>query len=155
MTSEELLIDFHKLIGVHSGENLAHAVYDTLDTYGLKERVSPQFVPSFCTSKFTIYRLLWLIWIMPQIMTLWLNTWRRCYSTIFLTLTPHMSECITCPIQFTWRCWRYVTHTYTCYQTEIICLAFESDWCGQRWQEGCLSRFCHCSVEQGAWWWCT
>jgi len=34
--AEELLIDFHELIGEHSGENLAHAVYKTLETYGLK-----------------------------------------------------------------------------------------------------------------------
>ena len=39
-TIEELLIDFCELVGVHSGENLAHAVYDTLNTYGLKGRVS-------------------------------------------------------------------------------------------------------------------
>lgn len=36
---EELFIDFRELVGVHSGENLAHAVYDTLNTYGLKGRV--------------------------------------------------------------------------------------------------------------------
>ena len=39
-TIEELLINFHELVGVHSGKNLAHAVYDTLNTYGLKGRVS-------------------------------------------------------------------------------------------------------------------
>ena len=39
-TLEELLIDFCKLVGDHSGENLAHAVYDTLNAYGLKGHVS-------------------------------------------------------------------------------------------------------------------
>ena len=43
ITSEELLIDFRELVGVHSGENLAHAVYETLDDYGLKGRVSDSF----------------------------------------------------------------------------------------------------------------
>ena len=37
---EELLIDFCELIGEHSGENLAQAVYETLDLYDLKSRVS-------------------------------------------------------------------------------------------------------------------
>jgi hypothetical protein len=40
MISEELLIDFRELVGEHSGENLAHAVYETLNLYGLKGRVS-------------------------------------------------------------------------------------------------------------------
>jgi len=40
MISEELLIDFRELVGEHSGENLAHAVYKTLNLYGLKGRVS-------------------------------------------------------------------------------------------------------------------
>jgi hypothetical protein len=37
---EELLIDFRELIGEHSGENLAHAVDETEEMYGLKGRVS-------------------------------------------------------------------------------------------------------------------
>lgn len=37
---EELLVDFRELVGEHSGENLAHAVYETLDLYDLKSRVS-------------------------------------------------------------------------------------------------------------------
>jgi hypothetical protein len=39
MIAEELLIDFRELVGEHSGENLAHAVYDTLDLYGLKGHI--------------------------------------------------------------------------------------------------------------------
>lgn len=35
----ELLIDFCKLIGEHSGDNLAHAVYETLSSFDLKGRV--------------------------------------------------------------------------------------------------------------------
>ena len=42
--SEELLIDFRELVGEHSGENLAHAVYDTLNLYGLKGRVSFELI---------------------------------------------------------------------------------------------------------------
>ena len=39
--SEALLnIDFCELIGEHSGENLAEAVYETLQLYELKDKVS-------------------------------------------------------------------------------------------------------------------
>ena len=44
MISEELLIDFCELVGEHSGENLAHAVYDTLNLYGLKGHVSFELI---------------------------------------------------------------------------------------------------------------
>lgn len=37
---EELLIDFHELVGEHSGENMADAVWDTLKTYGISDQVS-------------------------------------------------------------------------------------------------------------------
>ena len=36
---EELLIDFRELIGEHSGENFAEAVYETLQLYELKGKV--------------------------------------------------------------------------------------------------------------------
>ena len=36
---EELLIDFRELIGEHSGDNLAHTVYETLSSFDLKGRV--------------------------------------------------------------------------------------------------------------------
>ena len=36
---EELLIDFWKLLGEHSGENLAEAVLETLVMYGIEGRV--------------------------------------------------------------------------------------------------------------------
>jgi hypothetical protein len=38
--TEELLIDFHEIIGEHSGANLAEAVWNTLELYGLKNRVT-------------------------------------------------------------------------------------------------------------------
>ncbi|KAG2107773.1 hypothetical protein BD769DRAFT_1305308, partial [Suillus cothurnatus] len=34
---EELLIDFHEIIGEHSSANLAKAVWNTLELYGLKD----------------------------------------------------------------------------------------------------------------------
>jgi hypothetical protein len=40
LCSEELLIDFRELIGSHSGENLAAAIWETLELYGLQGRVS-------------------------------------------------------------------------------------------------------------------
>lgn len=41
---EELLIDFRDIIGEHSGANMAHAVYETLCSFGLKGRVSRQIL---------------------------------------------------------------------------------------------------------------
>ena len=37
---EETLIDFKELIGEHSGDNMADAVWDTLELYSLKDKVS-------------------------------------------------------------------------------------------------------------------
>ena len=37
---EELLIDFRELIGSHSGETLATAIWETLELYGLQGQVS-------------------------------------------------------------------------------------------------------------------
>lgn len=39
-TVEECLIDFCELIGAHTGENMANAVWESLDRYGLIGRVS-------------------------------------------------------------------------------------------------------------------
>ena len=38
--TEELLIDFRELIGEHSGENMAEAVWATMELYGLVGKVS-------------------------------------------------------------------------------------------------------------------
>ena len=38
--TEELLIDFRELIGEHSGENMAEAVWATMELYGLVRKVS-------------------------------------------------------------------------------------------------------------------
>ncbi len=38
--TEECLIDFHELIGEHSGENMANSVWETIELYGLKGQVS-------------------------------------------------------------------------------------------------------------------
>jgi hypothetical protein len=43
--SEELLIDFRELIGEHSGENMGHAVYDTMKKYGLQGKVKQHQSP--------------------------------------------------------------------------------------------------------------
>ncbi len=37
--TEELLIDFRELIGKHTGENMAEAVWETLTLYGIQEKV--------------------------------------------------------------------------------------------------------------------
>ncbi|KAJ7112850.1 hypothetical protein C8R43DRAFT_829099, partial [Mycena crocata] len=37
---EECLIDFRELIGTHSGENMAAAVWETVEKFGLKGRAS-------------------------------------------------------------------------------------------------------------------
>jgi hypothetical protein len=46
--TEELLIDFRELIGEHSGENMAEAVWATLELYGLIGRVSFQSTLHWC-----------------------------------------------------------------------------------------------------------
>ena len=38
--AEELLIDFQELIGQHSGENMAEAVWATMELYGLIGKAS-------------------------------------------------------------------------------------------------------------------
>lgn len=42
-SSEELLIDFRELVGEHSGENMAEAVWETLTQYGIRDRVSESY----------------------------------------------------------------------------------------------------------------
>jgi hypothetical protein len=39
LVAEELLIDFQELLGKHSGENMAEAVWETLVMYGIEGRV--------------------------------------------------------------------------------------------------------------------
>jgi len=39
LSTEELLIDFHELVGEHSGENMAEVVWKTLEMYGLLGQV--------------------------------------------------------------------------------------------------------------------
>lgn len=36
---EELLIDFHELVGPHSGENMADIVWSTLELYRIQNKV--------------------------------------------------------------------------------------------------------------------
>jgi len=38
--AEELLIDFQELIGKHSGENMADAIWETLIMYGIEGRIA-------------------------------------------------------------------------------------------------------------------
>jgi len=40
LLTEESHIDFRKLLGHHTGENLADAVWDTLRTFGIQGKVS-------------------------------------------------------------------------------------------------------------------
>jgi hypothetical protein len=71
--AEELLIDFRELIGQHSGENLASALYDTLTLYGLQGRVSFEVIPDFCM-------------LTPPAISLWPST-----LTMHQTTTPWSS----------------------------------------------------------------
>jgi hypothetical protein len=74
MVAEELLIDFYELIGQHSGENLASAVYDTLTLYGLQGRVSFEVIPGFCMLTLLAIRLWPSMLTMPQTTTPWSST---------------------------------------------------------------------------------
>jgi hypothetical protein len=42
--AEELLIDFRELIGQHSGENMATAVWSTLETYNIQDKVRQPYI---------------------------------------------------------------------------------------------------------------
>ena len=66
---EELLIDFCELIGTHSGENMAEAVWSTIVLYGLEGWVGdPQNRSSLCTEYFSLHRFWLLTPTMPPIM---------------------------------------------------------------------------------------
>jgi hypothetical protein len=82
MPVEELLIDFRELVGEHLGENLAHAVYETLSLYGLKDRVSRQIIPGLCTLMLTTCRSSPSMQITHRTMTRWLDSWRPCCAQI-------------------------------------------------------------------------
>jgi len=40
LSTEESLIDFRELLGKHTGENIADAVWDTLGTFGIQGKVN-------------------------------------------------------------------------------------------------------------------
>ena len=68
---EELLIDFCELIGIHSGANMAEAVWLTMVLYGLDGWVGdPPNRPSLCTEYFSLHRFWLLTLTMPPIMIL-------------------------------------------------------------------------------------
>ena len=52
---EELLIDFRELIGEHSGENMADAVWATLELYGLTRKASFDLLSSITFAKFKLF----------------------------------------------------------------------------------------------------
>ena len=58
--TEELLIDFRELVGEHSGENMAEAVWETLTQYGLIGRVCFIF-PVHQVSMLSTLTYLWKI----------------------------------------------------------------------------------------------
>ena len=73
--AEELLIDFHKLIGAHSGKNLAHAVYDILNLYSLRGHISSWvFYFCFIQGLTMIHRSFLSMTTMLQTTIPWLNT---------------------------------------------------------------------------------
>jgi hypothetical protein len=43
--SEELLVDFQELVGAHTGENMAHTVFEMMELFGLKGCVSSFALP--------------------------------------------------------------------------------------------------------------
>jgi hypothetical protein len=45
--TEETMIDFRELVGEHSGDNMAEAVWETHTTYSLNGRVRHNFLCDF------------------------------------------------------------------------------------------------------------
>lgn len=114
---EELLIDFCKLIGHHSGENMALAAWETLKLYGLKGKVrSPSIIigdnPSRC---------LLSIVMMPQTMTHFWNRWSSYMWVQVMILMPKRATFVVCLIPSTWRQWRQVTMLSCMYINESKC----------------------------------
>ena len=52
----EMLVDFHKLSGVHSGENLAGAFMDSCKELGILTKVSNKL--SFLNMEFSLIKLI-------------------------------------------------------------------------------------------------
>ena len=135
MPVEELLIYFRELVGEHSGENLAHAVYDTLSLYGLKDRVSCQIILGLCTLMLITCRSSPSMQITHRTMTQWSNSWRPCCAQISLNLMRQMPGCGACLIRFICQHWRYLKSALVrrnCKLIQFIWLAFENNRCGQR-----------------------
>jgi hypothetical protein len=74
MVAEELLIDFRELVGQHSGENLASALYDTITLYGLEGRVSFEVISGFHMLMLPAISLWLSMLTMPQTTTPWSST---------------------------------------------------------------------------------
>ena len=55
--ADEMLIDFQELIGAHTGENLAEAVWETMQSLGLVGKVCT-FITTFLLAKEHCSRLL-------------------------------------------------------------------------------------------------
>lgn len=48
-SAEEMLLDFRELTAEHSGENMCDVLWDTLEAYGIEDKVSSMMdVLSFC-----------------------------------------------------------------------------------------------------------
>ena len=107
---EELLIDFRELIGSHSGENMAFAVWDTLELYSLKGKVRTSFIIiSGLRLTSYLFRCLLSIVIMPQTMTHFWNHWRGYMWMEVMILMLKRAVFTVCLIPSTWRHWRQVT----------------------------------------------
>jgi hypothetical protein len=57
IVAEECLIDFRELIGQHSGENMAAAVWDTVQNFGITGRVKSTSFALCKTQSLIDYRL--------------------------------------------------------------------------------------------------
>jgi hypothetical protein len=67
VSAEELLIDFKEIIGQHNGENLAEAVWGTLELYGITDKACVRFLfqMEFPNGNYW-FRLLRLLWTTQQ-----------------------------------------------------------------------------------------
>jgi len=113
-----------------------------------------KFLNHFClhTLISTTHRSLPLMRTMHRAMIQWSITCRCHSSGTLLTSDPQTSGCIAWPIQSTWRHWRYFNtdiNNLISNLIKYIFLAFEGHRCGQRRQEGDVSRQCHRPIGQG------
>ena len=124
--TEELLIDFRELIGEHSGENMAEAVWATMELYGLVGKVSFLHQIAGTSSKsWYVYRSLPSWWTTPVITTQWCSPLSGDASNVAYNFQLKTLACDACLTLYIWRQLRY---GFFCLSSIISNILLLSSW---------------------------